>query len=866
MKNLSILLSEPAEETEVLREKDSDYKATFTVNNGAETREFSIKTNAPFKTKFDGNNVQRDLYEEYLGSYRGENPRKIVESPERPTLQSNHIWFDALYALALEEVAQCSQDEISDGSYNNGQPISAPEGGYFQTGLFWTYVWTRDTSYSMDLSLANIDPVRALNSLDFKLSERREGGNLQIIQDTGTGGSYPISSDRVVWSLGCRALLRQLQGEKRHNFALRSYDALQNTIEHDRQVIFDSRDGLYRGEQSFLDWREQSYPEWTAQDPVSIGMSKALSTNCCHFHALQFAAYLARELGKINEQQKYNQWAENLRQAIRTHLYLPKEQLYSTFITTTLFVPGAARQYDLLGNALAILLDIADEQQAAKIVSYYPHLPKGPSVIWPQQRDTPIYHNQAIWPFVTAYWLRAAKKVKNDQAVTLGISSLVRGAALSLSNMENFDAVSGRVEIESEIEEPRVNSPHQLWSIAGYLSMIHDIIFGITWTDSGIRIAPYITREFRNHLLPNSNQLVLNGLSYRGHQLDIEVNLPPVSQVMEGAYTVGKILLNGQGIDSEIIESMLDEHNVIEVDLVEGNNTEHSPITLVTNLEDYRYRYAPKPPKVDSIIAIDNQLEIKFNLNGENPDEVNVNVYRDGQIVESGLPGNLTTWRDANSEGTRSPSYCYSLETVYNNSKTTSQRSSPFCYWGPNYNRIYSVSADQFSSARGNLSYNHGRLHLEGWCEANNPEDPDQKITARVTAQFTAPHALQIEAGNGFGAINTGIACGVKRLQMTRKLDNGSNQVVADGYLIMPQLGTWNSWKPSSVIFTKVDLIADEEYEIKIFGDSQAINMSSFAHNECYTGGHGGKTGPQNYANISEVKLLSLTGRHESVR
>ena len=215
MTNLSILFSEQSEGREVLKEKDSNYKATFTVNNGAEKREFSIKTNAPFKTKFDGNNDRKDLYEKYLGPYKGENPRKIAESQDRPTLHSNHIWFDALYALAIEEVAQCSQDEISDASYNNGQSISAPEGGYFQTGLFWTYVWTRDTSYSIDLSLANIDPIRALNSLDFKLSERREGGNLQIIQDTGTGGSYPISSDRVVWSLGSRALLRQLQGETR---------------------------------------------------------------------------------------------------------------------------------------------------------------------------------------------------------------------------------------------------------------------------------------------------------------------------------------------------------------------------------------------------------------------------------------------------------------------------------------------------------------------------------------------------------------------------------------------------------------------------------------------------------------------------
>ncbi|MDJ0615647.1 MAG: hypothetical protein QNJ63_02685 [Calothrix sp. MO_192.B10] len=843
MTNLSILLSQQTQEREIIQEKDSPYQATFTVENRGQKRLFSIETNAPFEKKFNGDN-QRQIYQEYLI-----NPREIIESKDYPTLDSNHTWFDALYALAIEEVRQCSVPNIRDGSYLNGQPLpNPPEGGYFETGLFWTYVWTRDISYSVDLGLGIIDPIRALNSVKFKLSQRREGGNRQIIQDTGTGGSYPISSDRVVWSFGSRALLQQLQGETRDNFALLAYEAIANTIEHDRQVIFDPQDGLYRGEQSFLDWREQTYPSWVADDPVQIGMSKALSTNCCHFHALQLAASLAGELGQTTEQQKYQQWAQDLRQGIRAHLYLPEQQLYSTFITTT-FAPGPAHQYDLLGSALAILLDIADEQQATQIVSHYPHLPKGAAVIWPQQRDTLIYHNQAIWPFVTAYWLRAAKKVKNDRAVTLGISSLVRGSALSLSNMENFDAVSGRVELDTEQKEPQVNSPRQLWSVAGYLSMIYDIIFGITYTDSGINFSPYITREFRHHLLPNSNKLVLNGLPYRGRKLDISVNLPPVTEQMEGAYTVGEIRLNGQVITSEITESILSDRNTIEVNLGSGNN-QHSPINLVTNLEDYRYRFAPRPPIVESIKAIDNQLEIKFNLNGENPDEVRVNVYRDGELVASGLSGNLSTWRDQNTEGMRSPSYCYNLETVYISSGTTSQRSYPFCYWGSNSNRIYYINADQFLAVGGQLSQRHGRKHFENWGE------PSHSITVNIQAQFNGPHAIQVVAGNGAGPINTGITCAVKHLQM-KNLPN--NQVVADGYLIMPQLGTWDRWLESSVIFSQVDLIAGQDYEIKIFSDAQAINMSSFAHNENYTGGNGGRTGVYNYVNIAQVKLNALT-------
>ncbi len=110
------------------------------------------------------------------------------------------------------------------------------------------------------------------------------------------------------------------------------------------------------------------------------------------------------------------------------------------------------------------------------------------------------------------------------------------------------------------------------------------------------------------------------------------------------------------------------------------------------------------------------------------------------------------------------------------------------------------------------------------------------------------------------GQIDTGVTCAIKHLQMR----DTSNNIVADGYLVMPQLdqNNWSRWLESSLIFTQVDLIAGNNYTIKIFSDDLAINMSSFSHYEKYTGnnGTGGKK-PYNYVNITEVKFLSLTGQ-----
>jgi hypothetical protein len=60
-----------------------------------------------------------------------------------------------------------------------------------------------------------------------------------------------------------------LYGNEREQFAKRALKALTNTIENDRLAVFDQSDGLYTGEQSFLDWCEQTYASWIVNDLVS---------------------------------------------------------------------------------------------------------------------------------------------------------------------------------------------------------------------------------------------------------------------------------------------------------------------------------------------------------------------------------------------------------------------------------------------------------------------------------------------------------------------------------------------------------------------------------------------------------------------
>jgi hypothetical protein len=350
------------------------------------------------------------------------------ETPGHARIRTGSLLFDGLYALAASEAAQNSVSEIKDGAYDKGKPVAL---NAFQTGEFWTYVWTRDLSYSAYLALAAFDPDRAASSLLFKTSPLKlsvSGGfTNQIVQDTGSGGSYPVSSDRVVWILGADATLGFLPEAEQEGFLAKVYPILRDTLEQDRRLVFDPHDGLYRGEQSFLDWREQTYPGWTKTNVVPIAMSKALSVNAADYFALRAASQYAGELKLKEEQSRYAAWAKELKRAINRRFFDPQAGLYSSFILTDSAQGIPVHRYDLLGETLAILVGVADDATARQILRHYPGGPFGPPVLWPQERTVPIYHNQAIWPFVTAFWTRAARKAGNAGVVDDGIRSLMRG-------------------------------------------------------------------------------------------------------------------------------------------------------------------------------------------------------------------------------------------------------------------------------------------------------------------------------------------------------------------------------------------------------------------------------------------------------
>jgi predicted alpha/beta superfamily hydrolase len=627
------------------------YKAIFATPDAPATlRSYSQSTTMPLRD----NAVQSIHYS---------------EQANLPKVRSGSLAFDALFALAITEMKQDSVQAIRDGSYNAGQPIACE---CFETGEKWHYVWTRDLSYAANLGLAMLDPQRTRNSLLFKLSGYRGGkpslaagseDGLQIVQDTGSGGSWPVSTDRVSWAFGAEQALKSLPAEERAQFAATALQALRNTIENDRIAAYDAASGLYNGEQSFLDWREQSYAAWIPSDLSSMATSKSLSTNVAHYKALTLASELAQQAGDSDSAQRYARWASDLKIAINDRLWLKDAGMYSS-LAAGHFDGAAMHKFDWLGQSLAIITGVADAGQAQSILARYPHGPLGAPVIWPQQPGVPVYHNRALWPFVTAYGLRAAAQYGNAAVADAAYASLLQGAALNLSNMENMEWQGG------DPAAPAINSRRQLWSVGGFLGMVVQQVFGIGVDAERLHVNPFITSRLRREWFSGSDAIELSGLVLHGKRLQIRIKLPP-AVALEGYYMPVGGKVNGKDARSPVAWSELADDNLIEVEMG----------TLVPGRQQITYagsEAASTAPPEPVVQRLPSSAALRIAPGTGTREGAAFNVYRDGQLIAANIAAG--SWSPGRAAApSASTASCYSVEAVYPATGLRSHHSQPLC-------------------------------------------------------------------------------------------------------------------------------------------------------------------------------------------
>ncbi|MDB5747137.1 MAG: esterase [Massilia sp.] len=783
-----------------------------------------------------------------------------AERADLPYTRSGNLAFDALFALAGSEMRQDAVGHIRDGNYNGGAAIPC---ACFETGEKWHYVWTRDLSYAADLGLALLDPGRVRNSLDFKLSGYRKevqgqiaarvaGTNdgLQVVQDTGSGGSWPVSSDRVAWAFAAEETLRHLPAPEQAAFAQRALRALANTIENDRIAAFDPQDGLYTGEQSFLDWRDQSYAAWIPDDLASMASSKAVSTNVAHYKALTFTARLAREAGDTARSSRYESWARALKKAINARLWMEDAGMYSSL--TAGHLDGAPmHRFDWLGQALAIVTGVASDAQARSILASYPHGPMGAPVIWPQQPGVPVYHNRAMWPFVTGYGLKAAAMIGNAAVADAAYESLMRGAALNMSNMENLEWLSGQplllIEKNPSLIGPVINSRRQLWSVGAYLGMVIENVFGVTATDDGIALRPFVTTRLRREAFAGSGQATLHNLPLRGQsgpRISVRLLLPAASTV-QGHHQVGRVLLNGAPAASTIPWARLKDGDTIEIEL--GAPVAGESAIRRVNADPYTESpavFGPREPVIEGIERDARghvRLQVGSGGNGAGiASKIVYHIYRDGRPVALNLPAGAWVDREA------TPNACYAVEAQFTGSGNRSHHSVPHCVG----------TADEIAVTDARVSSNVKRSNLKavrangavetprlaGW---GRPSDRFEVRDVRIAA--AGDYRLQVRYQNTANAINLGVSGGVKWLMVL----DAAGRAVAQGVVQLPHTRPGNAPALSTPLAARLQAGA---YRIRM---SDFYNMSYLVANASFSAA-GGTGGPSNRFDIFGIRLLRV--------
>jgi hypothetical protein len=433
-----------------------------------------------------------------------------------PSIETPQPLWDALWRMSHEELTE----------------LRRPDGA-LAAGAKWPGVWTRDVSFASLLSLAIIVPDAVKTSLLAKVDSSG-----RIIQDTGTGGSWPISTDRMTWALAAWEVYAAT-GDR--PWLERAYAILERSVVADRHAAVDASTGLMLGESSFLDWREQSYPAW--MQPADIFQSMALGTNAVHVGAYRVGGEMARALGR--DPSRWDAWRDSTASAMNRVLWSARDQRYAQFRYGRL-APSLSRRSESLGAALALLTGAVPRDRQVPLVSHTPVVAFGAPTFWPYTGGVPFYHNATVWPFVAAFWTWAAADARHTAAVEHGLATLARAPALFLTNKENLVAETGH------FEGTALNSDRQLWSVAGTLAAQLRVLFGVRLDRDSLRFAPMVPPQY-------AGVRTLRDLRWRGATLEVEVR-------GSGA-GVRRALLDGAVLPTAAIPATLTGAHRVELEL-----------------------------------------------------------------------------------------------------------------------------------------------------------------------------------------------------------------------------------------------------------------------------------------------------------
>lgn len=468
----------------------SDFSAHWTfLRIDSETVPYVISADGVRESSFLGERSATALSDtEIVSDYHGERHWKLskdISAFPKFTAKENKL-VPALYNMALEETLLDIR----------------PQDGTFMAGALWPDTWTRDVVYSIYFAYSWILPEVSRRTLEKQtLKNPREA-----LQDTGSGGSWPISTDRVVWALAAWEYWLATGDKDWLGYA---YEGLSYTAKKDLHVAYDTDVHLFRGETCSMDWRTHTYPNWFTN--ANIGESFSSGTNALHWFLYRFLLAAGREISAPEEElELWSRISDELRQGINNAFFDEKSGLYGCWLYPDYLGYRVSSKVGDMSNGLAALLGVADEEQARRILAGFPMYAYGAAVLYPSKPDGYSYHNKSIWPVWQTPMLYASKKYGNAAVTEHLVNSAVRSGALFLTHKENMTYDTGYD------RNTVLNSDRQLWSVASYLSIVYRVLFGMDMTPEGLGFHPVVPDYM-------GSEIELTDFRYRRATIDVKV-------------------------------------------------------------------------------------------------------------------------------------------------------------------------------------------------------------------------------------------------------------------------------------------------------------------------------------------------------
>ena len=405
-----------------------------------------------------------------------------------------------------------------DNPFENGKrnidtnTVTSGNSTVFNAGAFWDEVWERDGSYSIEMAAGHLDPVTSKNTFTYNTATWN-GLTVQRQDVCGHFGGWPNLTDGIVWATGAWAYYRQT-GDA--SFLAWAYPIIRNSLLMAETpattggwIVLDKTDSLYRGCSSFME-SNSGYPKAFASNQnysditkPAVGNTKCGSTNMLYYHAWIIADSMAKLLGKSQAtQDTLSTRAMTIKNAINKQLWNASKGYY--YYIKYQDGKTLLDRNEGLADAFAILYDVADSTQKESILNNTIPSAWGTRCQYPQDtdwmcyiktgcptaQDADYYHTGMIWPFVQGYVSWAATKIKNMTVYTNNIDKLAQLWA---------HTTGGEFK---EFYRPETGTPdggdRQLWSAAGYISMVFHGLFGMKFDVDGIRFDPMVPDTFKN--------------------------------------------------------------------------------------------------------------------------------------------------------------------------------------------------------------------------------------------------------------------------------------------------------------------------------------------------------------------------------